>query len=154
MPIPKSPVRLPLCSFIQIFSKGKCSKITIWDKRCIMLYWILEKKPIQVDSKALGQKPLEWANRCIIDGNGLKVTKKKQLITSPDLILHICPINVDLLFWFCPYMIWQRVSIDMLRPGEKWDFYFQLFFWCNDVMNVHMMHLWNDVWERIKTKIG
>ena len=59
MPIPKSLVRLPLCSFIQIFSKGKYSKITTWDKRCIMLYWIPEKKPIQVDSKALGQKPLK-----------------------------------------------------------------------------------------------
>ena len=59
MPIPKSLVRLPLCSFIQIFSKGKCSKITTWDKRCIMRYWILEKKPIQVDSKALRQKLLE-----------------------------------------------------------------------------------------------
>ena len=59
MPIPKSSVRSPLCSFIQIFSRGKCSKIVIWDKRRIMLYWIPEKKPIQVDSKALGQKPIE-----------------------------------------------------------------------------------------------
>ena len=59
MPVAKSSVRLPLCSFIQIFSKGKRGKITTWDKRCIMLYWILEKKPIQVDSKALGQKPIE-----------------------------------------------------------------------------------------------
>ena len=77
MPIAKSSVRLSLCSFIKIFSKGKRRKITTWDKRCIMLYWILGKKPIQVDSKALGQKPLEWANRCIIDGKVLKVTKKK-----------------------------------------------------------------------------
>ena len=59
MPIAKSSVRLPLCSFVQIFSKGKRRKITTWDKRCIMLYWILEKKPIQMDSKALRQKPLE-----------------------------------------------------------------------------------------------
>ena len=63
--------------YSDIFQKGKYSKITIWDKRCIMLYWIIEKKPIQVDSKALRQKPLEWANRCIIDGKVLKVTKKE-----------------------------------------------------------------------------
>ena len=77
-----------------------------------MLYWILEKKPIQVDSKALGQKPLERVKRCIIDGKVLKVNKKKQL-TSSDLILRICPINVNLFFSFFPNMIWQRISIDI-----------------------------------------
>ena len=44
-----------------------------------MHYALLDtrKETIQVDSKALGQNPLEWANRCIIDGKVLKVTKKK-----------------------------------------------------------------------------
>ena len=102
----------PCVHLFRYFQK-KCRKITTWDKRCIMLYWILEKRPIQVDSKTLGQKPLEWANRCIIDGKVLKVTKKKQLTTSADPILRICPINVDLIFSFCPYMIWQRISIDI-----------------------------------------
>ena len=44
-----------------------------------MHYALLDtrKEAIQVDSKALGQKPLERANRCIIDGKVLKVTKKE-----------------------------------------------------------------------------
>ena len=45
--------------YSDIFKRKTQKKKTTQDKRCIMLYWILGKKPIQVDSKALGQKPLE-----------------------------------------------------------------------------------------------
>ena len=60
-----------------------------------MLYWILEKKPIQVDSKALEL---------------IKVTKKKQQTISPDPILHNLS-NVNLFFSFCPYRFGKGLAL-------------------------------------------